>query len=160
MTKFKAIKTSRIVLAGKKLSLIIMILFLTFCNKDKGPDIPEAYVNIYLRPNSIDYIADGTWVYVTANEPSRGIIVYRLFHDSFKAYERTCTYDPNACCTSSSSVLSCSKLTVEFSGLTITDTCCHSQFLITDGTPFSGPATFSLKEYNTEYDGDVLHIFN
>jgi hypothetical protein len=107
----------------------------------------------------MDYIEDGGWVYVTANTPSRGIIVYRLFHESFKVYERTCTYDPDGCCTSSP-VYSCSKLLVESSGLTILDTCCNSQFLITDGTPFNGPATYSLKEYNTEYDGEVLHIFN
>jgi Rieske Fe-S protein len=138
---------------------LIVVLFIFSCNKNSGPDIPQAYVNIFLHPNTIDYIPDGGWVYITSDPPSRGIIVYRFLHDEFKAYERICTYDPYGCCTTSSTT-GCSVLTVEPSGLTIIDTCCGSQFLITDGSPFSGPAHYSLKQYFTEYDGELLHIFN
>jgi nitrite reductase/ring-hydroxylating ferredoxin subunit len=154
------IKSSyRSYLPGSIRITIIAVLFIFSCNKNNGPDIPQAYVNIYLRPNTIDYIPDGDWVYVTAEAPSRGIIIYRLLHDEFEAYERTCTYDPNGCCTTSTTT-DCSRLMVEQSGLTIIDTCCGSQFLITDGSPFSGPAHYSLKQYYTEYDGEILHIFN
>jgi nitrite reductase/ring-hydroxylating ferredoxin subunit len=142
------------------LLLTVLIFLSVSCDKDpNGPDIPEAFIDIYLRPNDLDFIADGGWVYVTAQEPSRGIIVYRLFHDQFMAYERTCPYDPYACCEGASTYL-CSRLQVEADGVTIIDTCCNSKYMILDGAPIEGPSPWVLKQYGTEYNGDVLHIYN
>lgn len=142
------------------LVLTVLVFFSSSCSKNpNGPDIPEAPVDIYLRPNDLDYIADGGWVYVTAQEPSRGIIVYRLFHDQFMAYERTCPYDPNECC-EGSSIYSCSRLLVDIDGISIIDTCCSSKYLMTDGAPYEGPSPWVLKQYGTAYNGEVLHIYN
>lgn len=147
-------------------NIIIFIFFVSasilfpFCKKEiPQPELPYAYINIFIYPNSLDYIPDGGYAYFSANPPSRGIIVYRPFNDEFMVYERTCPYDPNACC-ANNDASSCSVLIVEDSGMTIIDTCCNSQYLITDGSPFAGPSPYMLKQYQSYYNGDVLHIFN
>jgi len=145
----------------RNISLAGFLILIGFClsceDENKYEDLPDAYINIYLQPNSIDYVPPGGWVYVSAQKPSRGIILYRTFNETFRAYERTCTYDPYGCCDNNGN---CSVLTVEESGLTIIDTCCNSRFLLTDGTPFDGPASLPLREYQTTFDGINLHIFN
>lgn len=142
-------------LPGILLMLILSIIVLNSCRKDKKYDpIPYVYVNIYLDPNSTQYLnlnAIGGHEYLTADPPSRGIIVYRLSQYEFLAYERICPYDPEA---------SCARIQVEVSGSTAIDSCCMSRFILLDGSPFSGPSTLSMKQYRTYYDGDLLHIYN
>lgn len=141
--------------------LILLTLISFFCKKNpNSPVLPDAYINIYLYPNSIDFIPETGYIYYETNPPSRGIIIYRFTTDQFIVFERTCTYDPDSCCTVQNNTNVCSHLIVELSGLTIIDTCCQSRFQIIDGFPIDGPATYPLKQYQTEYDGEVLHIFN
>ncbi len=135
--------------------MVMCIFSLWSCKKDKQVDpIPYSYINIVINPNSTQYInlnVVGGWEYLTAPSPSRGIIVYRLSQDEFKAYERTCPYDPLA---------DGAQIEVELSGTTAVDSCCMSRFILMDGSPFSGPSTLSMKQYQTTYDGNNLHIFN
>lgn len=138
---------------------LLLIFFLTIpeiiifesCKKDKD-EIPSVYVNFYININSTQYIelnSVGGWVYLTGG--SRGIIVYRLSMDEFVALERHCPYQPEN---------SCGIVEVESSGMTLIDSCCGSTFIIIDGSLVSGPATRSLKYYNTSYNGSTLHIYN
>ena len=130
------------------------------CNKEKPcHDFPDVYINITLQPNTIDHITVGGYTYVTANYPSRGIIVYRPFTDQFLAFERTCPYDPYECCVDDD-VTQCARLVVESTGITIIDSCCMSRYLMTDGMPFEGPSVCPLYQYQTYYDGIYLRIFN
>ncbi len=135
----------------------LLTAFIVFpgCSNDEVEDeIPFAYVNFYIDPNSTFYWRlnnTGGWEYVVANEPSRGIIIYRGFQDDFKAYERTCPYDPYE---------SCARIEVEASNITMIDSCCGSRFIILDGSPFDGPSKRPLKQYRTIYDGNLLHVFN
>ena len=108
-------------------SLLVVLVFtgiimFSSCKKDKKYDaIPYAYVNIFLDPNGTMYQNlnnVGGYEYLTADEPSRGIIVYRVSMDEFRAYERTCPYDPLA---------DCSRIQVEPSGITCIDSCCMSR---------------------------------
>ena len=137
------------------LLLISMMSSFSGCkDKDQYPEIPYAVVNIFIDPNSTMYIelnAVGGWVYLTADPPSRGIIVYRLSQDEFMAYERICPYDPD---------MASARVEVESSAVTAIDSLCGSRFILTDGQPFKGPATLPLKQYRTYYDGSTLHIFN
>jgi len=145
---------------GKLLLINLFIVFLlTTCQKDAYTPLPHVDVNIQLFPNSTQYLdinTVGGFVYITANYPSRGIIVYRLTDSEFLAFERTCPHDPDACCTGTQ----CSRLVVDQSRLRITDSCCQSVYLILDGSNISGPSQYRLKQYNTSYDGTVLHIFD
>ena len=136
-----------------------MLFFLTACQKDAYTPLPHVDVNIQIFPNSTQYLdlnATGGFVYLTANFPSRGIIVYRIEPSAFIAFERTCPHDPNACCEGSQ----CSRLIVEDSRLTILDPCCESVYLILDDSNISGPSQYPLKQYHTSYDGVTLHIFD
>ena len=136
-----------------------MILFLVACQKDAYTPLPHVDVNIQIFPNSTQYLdlnAVGGFVYLTANYPSRGVIVYRLGSSDFIAFERTCPHDPNACCDETQ----CSRLVVEDSRLTISDPCCGSLYLILDGSNVSGPSQYPLKQYHTSYDGVTLRIFD
>ncbi len=132
---------------------LIAIIFA--CNKNDDPNNPQGYipnvpVNFYISPNTIDYIPAGSWKYYD-NEGYRGIVVYRVDQYNFMAYERTCPYDPNK---------DCAQVEVDPASFTLIDSCCMSRFNIIDGMPVSGPSTYPLKQYFTEFDGNLLHIFN
>jgi nitrite reductase/ring-hydroxylating ferredoxin subunit len=138
---------------------LLVLFFLTACQKEAYTPLPHVDVNIQVFPNSTQYLdlnATGGFVYLTANFPSRGIIVYRIAPSDFIAFERTCPHDPNACCEGSQ----CSRLVVEDSRLTIMDPCCKSVYLILDGSNISGPSQYPLKQYHTTYDGVTLRIFD
>ncbi len=140
-------------------ALIVVSLGLS-CNKDKPcQDFPDTYINITLQPNTLDNIPIGGYVYVSANQPSRGLIVYRPFTDQFVAFERTCPYDPYECCLNGD-ITQCAALVVEGTGITIIDSCCMSRYLMVDGSPFEGPSPCPLYQYLTYYDGTYLRIFN
>lgn len=131
---------------------IICLAFIVFnsCGKkDNSEAIPYVYVNFAIYPNTIDYIADGQWAYVTGGY--KGIIIYRYQSDEFLAFERACPYDP---------LLQGARVQVESSGLIAVDSLCGSRFLLLDGSPVKGPAGTSLKQYHTRYDGLVLEVFN
>lgn len=140
---------------------LITLLFISLvaCQKDTYTPLPFVEVNIQLFPNSTQYLdlnAVGGFVYLTANYPSRGIIVYRLGTTDFVAFERTCPHDPDACCEGDQ----CSRLVVQESRLTIIDPCCESTYLILDGSNISGPSQYPLKQYHTSYDGTTLRIYD
>jgi nitrite reductase/ring-hydroxylating ferredoxin subunit len=140
----------------------ILLLFICFiflfsqsnCKKDKSQqtDIPVVPVNISLNPNSTEYInlnpVNG-WETITGGYS--GIIVCRKSVNDFVAFERACPYDWN---------ISTSRLVVNASGITAACPNCKSKFILTDGTPYEGPSRYTLKQYQTSYDGFLLYIFN
>ncbi|MBP6977956.1 MAG: hypothetical protein PHD61_06975 [Bacteroidales bacterium] len=144
------------------IALFLLILFAQglSCDKEKPcQDFPDTYINITLLPNTLDNIPIGGYVYVSASQPSRGLIVYRPFTEEFIAFERTCPYDPYDCCLGGD-ITRCAALVVEASGITIIDSCCMSRYLMVDGSPFEGPSPCPLYQYLTYYDGTYLRIFN
>lgn len=143
-------------------TVLAAVVLVSSCNKDDDPPIQTGYVNIVIYPNSVEYLdlnSPGGYVYLNANEPSRGILVYRMTFDEFLAFERTPTYKPDSCCIFDP-VRICSKVLVDESGLFVVDTCTSSKWLILDGTVTEGPAKHSLVAYQTLYDGNALRIFN
>ncbi len=121
--------------------------------KDTGhsPIIPNVYINASINPNSTEYLelnTVGGWMYLTAKEPSRGLIVYRYNWDEFVAFDRTPPYDPENCD---------KRLTVEFPY--VTDPCTGFKYLILDGSLIEGSG-YNLIQYFTEYDGNILRIYN
>jgi len=154
-------------LKTKHIYYLILLLVLVSagfisCDKNDGPEVDPGYVNISIRPNSTEYIelnSPGGWVYLYANPPSRGIIVYRLNQDEFRAYDRTPTYKPDSCCITEP-VVECTRIVVDESGILLNDTCSGSQYIIIDGSVNIGPAVYGLYTYNTIYDGEFLYINN
>ena len=131
---------------------IISFLLLVFgeCKKEKET-VPNVYVDKYLfatDPAFSPLNAVSGYAYVDGG--SNGILVYRKSQNEFLAYDRHCTYK----------VAEKNQVVVDASGLIAVDSKCNSKFLITDGSPNSGPAVNPLKRYQTAFDGTVLHIFN
>ncbi len=132
---------------------ICLGLFLGGCNPniDQQTVIPFTPVDVMLftsDPLFIDLNFPGGSVYL--NGGSRGIIVYRLDQDNFMAFDRHCTYEVSN---------PCGVIDVN-ANLLLEDYCCGSQFLITDGSVFEGPAQVPLHRYRTSFDGNTLRIFN
>ncbi|MBI9032887.1 MAG: hypothetical protein JEZ03_00310 [Bacteroidales bacterium] len=140
----------------KYISSFIILFTLVFfsCNK-KSPyqEFPDpGYFSFQIDPNSTMYQqlnVVGGYEYINVGYPSNGVIVYRINHNEFNAYERTCTYDP---------LERCPLIVQEFP--LIADTCCDSRYIIYDGSPFDGPALYPLKKYRTHYSGGMLTISN
>jgi nitrite reductase/ring-hydroxylating ferredoxin subunit len=137
--------------------IVLPFLLVFACKKDNPEDqIPYAYINIYIEPNSTMYLplnVVGGSVYLTAASPSKGLIVYRTGVDEFVAFERTCPNDPaNNCDTG--------PVKIEHAGTTAVDSCCMSRFILQDGSVFAGPSKYPLRSYRTEYNGSILHIYN
>ncbi len=133
--------------------LFLLLAFSSFfsCSKDEDETIPYVYVNFYIQPNSTLYQklnTVGGWEYITGGY--NGIVVYRQSQDEFVAFDRACPHDYKDGC----------RIEVESSFTTTIDPCCGSRFLLHDGSPFNGPASVSLKQYRTNYDGNNLHISN
>ena len=128
----------------------ILLISLGDCKKNKDI-IPTVYVDRYLYttdPAFSPLNAISGYAYLSGG--SKGILVFRNSQTEFIAYDRHCPYK----------VDDGNTVTVDASGLFAIDAACNSKFLITDGSPNSGPAVNSLKRYQTAFDGTVLHIFN
>lgn len=124
-----------------------------FCKKNKEEGrVPYVPVNIVLNtsdPLFVKLNAPGGWVYV--NGGSRGIIIYRLSLDDFRAYDRHCSFQPED---------ACGKVSVNSSQIMAVDSCCGSEFVLTDGSVAKSPASRPLTQYLTSYDGNRLLITN
>jgi nitrite reductase/ring-hydroxylating ferredoxin subunit len=135
------------------LFLVTLLIIPFSCKKEevKTP-IPYASVDIYIytsNPSFISISAIGGWTYVSGGV--RGILIYRKTNTEFMCYDRNCTYQPEN---------ACSTVVVDKSNIVAKDTCCHSEFLMTDGSVLKAPASTPLKVYQNTFDGNVLHIYN
>jgi nitrite reductase/ring-hydroxylating ferredoxin subunit len=146
-------KFNRIVIA------CLAISCLTCCKKSNGI-IDNVPVNLLLYLNQPSYVklqTPGGWVYVSGGV--KGIIVYNAGGGTFRAYDQSCTYDPNT---------ACSKVWVTNDNITAIDSCCggdaccKSKYSIADGAPLGGPTVDALVQYRTylSTDGTQLSIVN
>lgn len=144
---------SRIVIS---VSFAALLLF-NSCKKNNQV-IPSVPVDVYIylsQPLYSNLNSPNGWVYLTGG--AKGIIVFNS-GAGYKAYDRSCTYDP---------LTSCSSVYVTADNITLIDSCCSgdacckSKYIITDGGPIGGFATVALVQYRTEVlSGNQLHIFN
>ncbi|HNW90404.1 MAG TPA: hypothetical protein PKN48_12125 [Bacteroidales bacterium] len=143
----------KIIKPYKRLILIPVMMCIFFsCKKDIKDPIPDVYVNFSMNISSTFYIelsSVGGWVNVSGGY--RGITVYRLSTDEFMAFEMACPYDWQA----DSAIVA-----VEPSGLMLKCASCGSEYLIIDGSVVNGPASLGLKQYHTNFDGQMLYIYN
>ncbi|MCK5856608.1 MAG: hypothetical protein KAG64_03910 [Bacteroidales bacterium] len=138
------------------ISILFVLLLLSSswgCNKKiTHESIPNVAVNLYLDISSTMYIelsTIGGYVYLTGGY--KGVVVYRVSPDEFVAYDRACPFDPKD---------ACSRIQMQSSGIILVDSCCGSTFSILDGSIINGPATQPLKRYRTQYDGQILRVWN
>jgi hypothetical protein len=79
----------------------------------------------------------------------RGVIVYRVNATTLRAFERTCSFQPNQ---------AGSTIDVHSSGLFLIDASCGSSFNFADGSASGGPAWRPLLQYRIEVTGSLLII--
>ena len=131
---------------------ILLISFFILNGCDKNNDlIPDVFVDFRIPASEVGGV--GQAIYTANNFGVKGIIIYHIHPNEFKAFDRTCSYQPASDCA-----------IVEINDLTnpthLIDSCCNSMFFLEDGTPFNGPAIRSLKEYQTTYDGTYINVQN
>ena len=131
---------------------IVFIILNASCERSNPSGIPYVPVNYQLtvsNPEFAPLLAVGGWLYIGGG--SRGIIVYRATPDQFNAFDRHCTFQVDDNC----------RVAVDNTDITAFDSeCCQSKFLLVDGAPIDGPANIGLHQYNTQFDGNTLNIFN
>ncbi len=132
----------------------IYVLFLCLCCSKQRNIVPNVYVDQYINLSLPSYGTlniIGGWSYITGG--SRGIIVYRQSYNQFSAYDRHCTYNADN---------PCGKASVDSTNSFVECSCDGSQFQLFDGLVIQGPASYSLKNYQTSYDelNNILHIYN
>ncbi len=132
--------------------ILVSTAMLFACKKPERGGVPLTPVDISINVNNpgyADLAVPGGWLYLTGG--SLGIIVYRQTHETFVAMDRHCPYRPADLC----------QVAVDSTDLVARDHgCCHSSFLITDGSVLEGPAALNLQRYNTNFNGTVLRIYN
>jgi len=134
---------------------IILICTLFSCNKKKTThNVPYVPVNLTININLPSYSGlqgIGGWAY--AEGGSKGIIIYRQSTSNFVAFDRQSTVDDG---------LKCDGIVPDSSNfLILNDPCGDSQFLLTDGSVYHGPAEYGLRGYKAMFDGSyTLTIVN
>ena len=132
---------------------VSVTIFAVSCNhRPENPNEPDVVINFTIYPNTLEYQElniVGGWIYVTAQQPSFGIIIYRASMTDFKAYERKAPNRPNACHNN--------RLIVD--GFFVVDTCINYKYNIIDGSLIEGSG-YNLIEYFTEFDGSALRVYN
>lgn len=160
LTFEKAIKVTLYILLKKFLNFLTFLFFASallfhFSCKDdnrNNSNIPLVEVNFAIPINDPAYLnlqTPGGWEYISGG--SRGIIIYRVSQDEFKAYDRHCTFQPSS---------TCAIVSVDANNITASDNCCGSSFILTDGSVTKPPANFPLKQYNTSFDGTIIYVTN
>ena len=140
---------------NKKIAFIVFFIgfFLIQCNKDKNEVVPNVYVNFTIYINEPDFAelnAIGNSVMVTGG--AKGIILYRNSLNEIFAYDRCCTYKP-------SDDKEYIQLLEQGSPIVV-DSNCGSKFNLVDGSVINGPAVLPLKKYNSDFDGNSVHVYN
>ncbi|MBX2944685.1 MAG: hypothetical protein KF725_02530 [Cyclobacteriaceae bacterium] len=132
---------------------IVLTTFFTFftsCSPDLFDDpIPI----VFFQPVEINlalpqYINLNTVGYVYVNAGVRGIILHKKNFNTYLAFERNCSYQPNQ---------ACATVDVHTSNLFLQDVCCGSTFNW-DGNPTGGIAWRPLRQYQTILNGNLLTI--
>lgn len=88
---------------------------------------------------------------ILPNEGAGGLLVVRATGDQVFAFDLQCTkdvYDPN------------SQARPDDSELFVECPVCESRWQLLNGQLNKGPATFSLLQYKTSFDGHVAKVYN
>ena len=135
---------------NKFFTFLLIFIGLLSCTKDENI-IPNVPVNFRIQASELGGV--GSAIYTPEVYGVRGIIIYHKNSNEYVAFERACSYRPSNNC----EVI---QLNDELNQSFLTDSCCSSNFLLDDGTPFSGPALLQLKQYVTSFDGTYVYISN
>jgi len=135
-----------------KIRILVLCFLLFFACQKEEDYIQNVMVDYNLNlslPEWADLQTVGNYIFIE-DEGVKGIIVYRQDFNTYKTYDRNCSFEPS---------LSCARIDSVNSSIAICK-CCNSKFLLSDGTPFDGPALLPLKQYQNNLSADFLYIYN
>ena len=132
--------------------LLLLCLVLLSCSKDKEGRIPEVYVNFRAPLNDprLASLNSGGGVVVINGHGVAGLIIYRKPDNSYVAYDRCSSVNPEQNC----------AVSPDDTGLTATDPCSGAKFSLYDGAPVKAPAKRSLKEYRVAKTSFEISVTN
>jgi len=130
----------------------VLCLLMGSCESSEPEDqIPVAIVNETINLTNQQYLNlqfDGGHVNIDGGV--RGITIYRVSSNEYRAFERNCSFEP---------LNTCARVEVDGSNLFFIDPCCTSTFDF-NGFPTGGPASLPLRQYVTLLQGNFLTITN
>ncbi len=131
--------------------IISLFLYMTSCGKEDDHPVPN--VRVELDINVIHY---------NLNQPGmsaelvghgyRGIFIYRVSQDQFRAFDRACPDNPHQC-----------TLNISEENQVIAEAdCCESDFILIDGSSVNNMSNYPLREYRTSFNLETnrLRIVN
>jgi hypothetical protein len=149
---------------SKILLITLSLLIFVTCTKKKEEIIPNTYVNFTIRlddPKFTDLHAIGNSVIITseyagirsAGYDYNGIIIYRFSENEFYAFDRTCPFN----------IGKSISVTTENASDPIAE-CpeCGTEYVLPSlAFPTEkGPSRVPLKQYNTNFDGVTISVYN
>ena len=140
--------------------LMLLPLLFTGCKEPLvNPNYPTGIIDFTIdlnRPIYYDLRIVSGFMYLTANaeSTSRGVIVYRLSQEEFRAYDRMPPNNPD--CRDENGEIT--RLYVDFPF--VMDDCNDIKYNIINGELFEGEGIFPLIQYHTTFDGVPLRVFN
>ncbi len=132
--------------------LLLILIGLAGCGKDDGSYIPSVSVNFQAPltdPRLTRLGSPGSAVAISGYGVA-GLIIYRTTSGGYVAYDRCSSYEPEKRC----------AVNLDDTGLTATDPCSGSKFLLSDGSPVKAPASRSLRTYFVSVNNFNLIVSN
>ena len=134
-------------------TLLLIFILITSCESDdQNTILPKVPVNITVNLTLSQFnnlLVPGGWAY--SDGGIKGIIIYNVNNNSYKAYERSCPHLPPSDCT---------RMTVEQS-FKMKCHCDLSEFNIINGTPITPNINSRALEYRvTIINSNTLKITN
>lgn len=131
---------------------LLVLIGLAGCGKDDGTYIPNVTVNFQAPlndPRLTKLNSAGGSVTITGYGVA-GLVIYRTAGNGYVAYDRCSSYQPEKRC----------AINIDDTGLTATDPCSGSKFLLSDGSPVKAPASRSLKPYSVYVNNFNIFVSN
>ena len=138
----------------KKIVVFLAFLSLFACDNtivDNNPYLPNFTVNFTVNlnlPEAINLQSGGS---ATFNQGIRGVVIYHVGIDSYRAFDLACPH---------LELQDCSRMTVTNGDLFMTCPCDDERFQLLNGAPESGNISYAAKSYNVTKDGNILRITN
>lgn len=158
----KVVKVSTVM---NRMLLIAGLFFLFWnsaCDRNRPlvEPIPGGPVNTSINLSLPSYLylqQPGSWMFL--NGGSRGVLLVHDFNGDWKAFERTCGYQPTSAC----SVIQVDSTLLQLRCGTYTtgnfSPCCGSKYGF-NGMPLGGPTPQPLATYRVQVIGSMLYINN
>ena len=121
------------------------------CGKEENyiPDYPVNFSKPLSDP-SLSRLGSPNGAVSFDNYVVAGIIIYRRADNSYIAYDRCSTVNPEQA----------NAVVIDDPSITATDPKSGAKFFLNDGTPAKAPATKALKRYAVTIAGNTLYVKN